>query len=478
MIDVEAVVGEVPHFETFCSVAKVHGLVQQLQADPRFAVSVAGTSVNGLPIHHVRFGTGAVKALLVAFPHCKEPICGLTVFSLMTLLQRGNPTLIDADVEWHIVPCIDPDGALLNEGWTQKPVTMKNYMKNFYVQALRDQVDTSFPIAHKRLVWRVPSQEARILQQLLAQIRPDFFYSLHNAWTGGAFYFLSRDVDHKYHGELYRFLQRQDFPLQKRPLWRGVCEQFGEGIIETWSIRKHYDYLEKTTSSPEEFLPFGAGSWDYLEEINPRALTLIAETGYVRHPGDESERDTGQNLRQFKLRIDADSKYLGALLLQEWENVKGDVDSTSPLYRAIVGGGVLPAKDRLHEGGRPMSMQPTRDVLFHPQYDRTMKEGDRFQACMVDGGFWFLCHSYQFVRLLRTSRKTPAVERAIERLERAFEEALAGIEQYVDFDAFEVFDCDTLAKVQLGSGLIVLNSILEQRAGQPVAGGRSPAVIS
>ncbi len=473
MIDVQAVLRDLPHFDTFCSVAKLQGLVERLHADPRFEINLAGSSVNGVPIHHVRFGKGTIKALLVAFPHCKEPICGLTVFSLMTLLQQGNRALLEADVEWNIVPCIDPDGALLNEGWSQQPVTMENYMRNFHVQSLRDQVDTSFPIRHKNLVWNEPSKEAKILQDLLTRIRPDFFYSLHNAWTGGAFYFLSRDIDHEYHNRLYDLLRQLDFPVQKRPLWPGVCARFGEGIVETWSIKKHYDYLEATTPAPQELLRFGGGSWDYLESIRPDALTLITEMGYVRHPGDESERDTGQNLRRFKMRVDADSKYLATVLLEEWEKVKADVDTSSPLYRAIVGGGVLPTKEALHEGGRPMSMQPTRDILFNPQYGRTMKEGDRFQACMVDGGFWFLCHSYQLVRLLKSSRQTTAVREAVERLERAFDEALDEIKRHVDFDAFQVFDCDTLAKVQLGSGLVVLNSVLERqtknRAGTSVA---------
>jgi hypothetical protein len=466
MIDVQEVVSAVPHFDTFCSVAKLHAQVESLRGDPAFEVENAGSSVGGVPIHHVRFGKGSVKALVVGFPHCKEPICGLTVFSLLRLLQQRNRALCNADVEWHIVPCIDPDGALLNEGWTQKPVTLESYMRNFYVQALRDQVDGSFAVKHKKLVWNEPSKEAAVLQKLLAQIRPDFFYSLHNAWTGGAFYFLSRDIDHKYHDELYRLLDRQSFPLQKRPIWRDVCAQFGVGIVELWSIRKHYDQLEKITPSPEKLLQFGGGSWDYLEEIKPDALTFVAEMGYVRHPGDESDRETGENLRRFKLRVDADSKYLATVLLEEWDKVKADVDTTHPLYRALLGGGVLPVKDTLTEGGRPLSMHPTRDILFNEQYDRPMKEGDRFQACMVDGGFWGLCHSYQLVRLLKASRQTDAVRSAIDRLERTFDEALGEIQRHIDFKQFNVVDCDTLAKVQLGSGLIVLNSVLEERAGR------------
>lgn len=462
MIDVTEVLQAIPSFKTFCSVEKLHTLVETLRAEsPRFKVEVAGTSANGVPIHHVRFGKGSVKALIVAGPHCMEPIGSLTVFSLLTLLNQSNRALLEADVEWHIVPCIDPDGALLNEGWSQKSFTFKNYMKNYHVQAPPDQVDTSFPITHKKLVLNQPSQEAKILQRLLDQIRPDFYFSLHNAWTGGAFYFLSRDIDHKYHREIYQLLKQHGFPIQKRPIWREICAQFGEGIVEIFTIKKYYDYLEQTSSSPEQFLQFGAGSWDYLADIMPGALTFVAEMGYVRHPSDESDKETRKNLRQFKLRIDADSKYLATVLLQEWEKVKGDVDPTSPFYRAIVGGMVFPEKEKLCEGGSPLSRYSTRDMLFNPGYDRAMTEGDRFNACMVDGGFLFLPLSYQFVRLLKASPQTPAVRQAIGRLELAFDEAITDIAHHVDFNACEVIDCDTLAKVQLGSGLIVLNSLLQ-----------------
>lgn len=463
MIKVQDVLRDMPHFETFCSVEKLHTLVERLREDPRFAIEVAGTSVNGLPIHHVRFGTGSVKALLVAGPHCMEPIGGLTVFSLMTMLHDGSRPLLEADVEWHIVPCIDPDGALLNEGWTQKPFTLESQMRHFYMQAYPDQVDTSFPIRYKKLAWNAPpSQEARILQGLIERVRPDFYFSLHNAWTGGAQYFLNRNIDRKYHQDLYGLLERLDFPIQKRPVCKEVCAPYGGGIVEMFSIKKHYDFMERTLPDPEKWVPYGAASWDYLEEVNPNALSFLAELGYVRHPDDESEKDTGQNLRQFRLRLEADSKYLATVLLEEWEKVKAEVDTASPVHRAIAGGVVLPEKEKLCEGGLPVTVYPTRDTLFNPHYDKTMTEGDRFDTCIVDGGFFFARMSYPLVRLLKESRQTPAVRSALERVEQAFDEALAEIKSHVDFDAFETVDCDTLAKVQLGSGLIVLNSVLEQ----------------
>lgn len=464
MINVEAVVADIPHFDTFCSVAKLHKLIQSLDGNANFEVEVAGSSVAGVPIHHVRYGKGSVKALFVGFPHCKEPVCGLTVYSLLSLLSRGHPELAQADVEWHIVPCIDPDGALLNEAWTQQPVTMESYMRGFYVQAPQDQVDTSFPIRHKKYLWEHPSKEAQILKGIIDRVLPDYYFSLHNAWTGGVFYMLSHDIDHKYHRALHDFLRAQSFPIQKQPIWKEVCVQFGIGISETWSLRKHYDHLERTTAAPEKALRnFGATSWDYLEEIKPSALTFIAEMGYALHPDDESQEGVEGDLRHFKLRVDADSKYLGTVLLEEWERVKDEVDDSNPLYRAIIGGGVLPTKDSLNEGGRPLSLHPTRDVLFNPLHNRRMTKADRFQACIVDGGFWGLCHTYQFVRLLKASRQTTAVRQATERLENAFSNALAEIQRHVDFDAFRVTDCDTLARVQLGSGLVVLNSLLENR---------------
>lgn len=460
MIDVSEVVRAVPHFDKFSSVAELHALVEELRTDPGFEIEVAGSSANGVPIHYLRFGQGSVQALVVAFPHCKEPIGGLTVYSLMTLLHQRHPALVNADVEWHIVPCIDPDGALLNEGWTQQPVTMESYVKGFYVQVLGEQVDGSFPLKHKNLVWTTPSIEAEILRTIIDRVQPDFFYSLHNAWTGGAQYFLNRDIGSSHYEQLYKLLAEQNVPVQKQPIWREFLTPFGEGVVENWSVKKFYDYLERSAPNPEEFIIYGGGSWDYLEEVKPDALVFVTEIGYVLHPKDDSEKLTGQNLRQFRLRVDADSKFLAAEMLEQWDLVKDDVDSSHPLYHAIETGAVLPAKDRLLEGGRPMALQPTRDILFNPQYNREATESDAFQACMVNGGLFFLCQSYQFVRLLKDSPQTPAVRTAIERLDPAFDAAIAQIDQYVDLSACVPIDHDTLARVQLGSGLVAINSLL------------------
>lgn len=462
MIDVQSVLGDLPHFDTFCSVEKLQQLVGSLCGDSRFEASVVGTSVGGVPIHHVRFGTGSLKALWVGGPHAMEPIGSLTVFSLMSLLQQGNRALLDADVEWHIVPCIDPDGAMLNEGWSLKPFTFENYIKNYYLQSTKDQVDCSFPVIHKDLIWTTPSHEAAILKDLIDDVLPDFYYGLHNAWIGGTYWFISRRLDPKYWGELHELTNKYGVPVQKLGVWKEIGEKYYEAVNEMVDVTMAYDYAALTSPHPEEVIRYGAGSRYYLKTIKPGAVTFVTEMGYVRHPSDESERPTGKNLRKVQLQLDANSKFLATVFLEEWERVKDQVDSASPFYRAIAGGDVIPlTEEHIAAGGMPMSWWPTRQILFGNDNNRLATEADLFNAAMINGGSFFLRWSSQFVRLLRNSDRTPAVVTALERVERAFEEAFNEIAREVDFSKFEAIGCDNLAKIQLGSGLIVMNSLLD-----------------
>jgi hypothetical protein len=462
LIAVQEVLRALPSLQTFCSVSQLRTLVDKLRSDSRFDVAVAGLSKNGVPIHHVKCGKGSVRALFVAGPHAMEPIGGLTTFSLLTLLHHNAVGLLDADVEWHIVPCIDPDGSILNEGWTQKPFTFENYIRNFWVQPFDEQVDATFPIRHKELIFDRPAKEALILKQILDQIRPQFYHSLHNGFGGsGTFYLLARNISPAYRRQLQDLLECNRIALNRSSGQSIFCEEFDSGIYEVNTARKYYDYLEgQTTLSPvAEMQGLGANSIEYLSEISPNAQTLVTELTYIRHPDDGSLKKIGQSLRQLKLRIDADNKFLVAAIFEEWERVHGDLDSSSPFYRKIVKE-VVDQKHKLHEKSM-WSMEPTQDLMFNAAFSKEATENDRIFAYL-----WRrlmpLCNGYTFVRLLRCSVQTEAVKAATDRLEKIFDEALAEMRRQIDFDGFEVIDCDTLTRVQLGSGLVVLNSVLEE----------------
>ena len=81
---------------------------------------------------------------------------------------------------------------------------------------------------------------------------------------------------------------------------------------------------------------------------------------------------------------------------------------------------------------------------------------------LSDDIYRFICQNYSFVRLLKDSNQTPEVQESILKLDVFFDECLSDISNYIDFDEFEVLDVNVLAKVQLGSGLIALNSCLDK----------------
>src|SRR5262245_56660381 len=127
-MQINNVLKSVPRYRLFPTVSEIHRRVRELSHTAGFSVRTIGKSESGFPIHHVKFGKGRIKALFSAYPHPNEPIGGLTVLTLMSLLRRHHPTLVNLPVEWHFIPCPDPDGVLLNEGWMRKPFTFERYM--------------------------------------------------------------------------------------------------------------------------------------------------------------------------------------------------------------------------------------------------------------------------------------------------------------------------------------------------------------
>lgn len=463
MIDVGEVLRSVPEFDSFCSVHRLHALIRRLREDTRFEVRIAGESTNGLPIHHVRFGHGSVKALFVGFQHCMEPLNGLTIFSLIALLMSDNEHLARQDVEWNFIPCIDPDGALLNEPWTQKPFSFKTYMRGFHQQPRPEQVDLSFPITYKKITWDKPSQEAQILQSVLDGVHPDFFYPGHDARPAiGSWYYISRDINHSYYAELYRLLARYRMPLIAESRMRRF-RRFAAGVYELHGFTQSYDGMEEVSPTlPQSALAnTGAASYDYLSAIKPNALSFVGELTNIRYVSDNLSVRTGRSLREIHLQIGTDNRLLAATILEEWDRLKEQVATQNAFYDKIVKE-LVSQRHRLHEGLTSWHEIPTQSLLSDPAWAHEATEADRLEAYIgTSGRFGFLCHAYEFVRLLQESAQTPDVKACIQKLVGVFDDALAKVAAEVDFNKFEAIDCSTLAKAHTGSALVILNAVLD-----------------
>lgn len=458
MINVDKVLSNIPNFDTFCSVKKLNALVEDLKNDSRFTIKVAGHSDGKEPIYDVRFGSGSVKALIVGYPHIDEPVGGVTIYGLLTLLRDKAADLHNQDIEWHIVPCIDPDGAILNEGWTQKPFTFKSYMNYFHKQNLEGQVDGSFPIDYKKLAYNKPTTSAKVLQSLMDAVKPDFFFSLHNTMVGGAHYYLSHDISKTCYTKIYDLLNDNDMPLHIGSPSYEYLKEYSRGFFELISTRKLYDNLELSTSSPDKYLQCGATSMEYLEYIKPGALSFVAEFGYVKHPSLLNESLTSESYRQLVLRAYADKQFMKTVIIEKWDELESDLNVSSPFYEKVQPH-MESAKNNLHEFIPEAPHLSVKELLFNKRYQGVAREDQRFNVYMRDL-YRFLTQNYAFVRLLKDSRETPAIKSAIEELDRCFDKWLSDIFGHIDIDKVEIIDVNTLCKVQMGSGLIALNSLL------------------
>src|SRR5262245_11417764 len=202
----------VPPMERFLTVDELNAGIDALATEFPSIASVRriGSSRLGEPLRMLTIGGGPRNALVFAFPHPNEPIGGMTVQHLGRLLCEDAALRDELDFSWHFIPCIDPDGTRLNEGWFAGPFTRRHYARHFFRPAPDQQVEWTFPLAYKRAYFDRTLRETEALMRIIDELRPELMYSLHNAEHGGVYYYVSRDAP-----ELYP-------TLQALPAWEGL----------------------------------------------------------------------------------------------------------------------------------------------------------------------------------------------------------------------------------------------------------------
>ncbi|WP_248958843.1 M14 family zinc carboxypeptidase [Sphaerisporangium perillae] len=267
-MDVREQMRRVPELDRFPSVDEMHAELDRLAARYPGLVRVRriGTSRLGEPLRALTLGTGTRDALVIGGPHPNEPIGSLTVSELTRLLCEDAGLREGLGYRWHLIACVDPDGARLNEGWYARPGDRRHYARHFYRPAWKDQVEWTFPIAGDGYVFDRSLPETEALMRLMDEVRPAFVYSLHNGEYNGAFYYLNRR-------DPVLAARLTELPgLEGIPLHHGEPEMPGSPAIAPAV------YL--TPGGPRQARIFGAGggSADYAARFG--ALHLITELPY------------------------------------------------------------------------------------------------------------------------------------------------------------------------------------------------------
>ncbi|CAF3456628.1 unnamed protein product [Rotaria sp. Silwood1] len=242
-----------------------------------------GYSQNGEAIPMLTMGNGSKSLLLYACPHPNEPIGSLLIDFLLNTLIDYRQLLLT--YTWHFIPCVDPDGTRLNQGWFSGPFTIRNYARNFYRPRTEEQVEWTFPITYKNYSWTTPSNETQALMYAIRLVQPDFVYGLHNSGFGGMYYYISQPLF-----DIFPQLERLPSSLGLF-LAKGEAEapwiiRYASAIFSPLSLPSAYDYYEKYThSNPVTMMSGGGTSFDYLEEIGlNKTIFLMAELPYFQSP--------------------------------------------------------------------------------------------------------------------------------------------------------------------------------------------------
>lgn len=322
----------VPDFDRFATVDEVNARFTAL-ADAHPGVATlrrVGTSRLGDPLLCLTVGDGPRHAIVAAGPHPNEPIGGLTVSHLAARLCADDRLRRDTGYTWHLVACLDPDGTRLNEGWFAGPFTRTHYARHFYRPAPDEQVEWTFPFAYKRVYFDRVLPETLALMRLIDDTEPAFFSTLHNAETGGVFYYLNRPVP-ELHAVLKDLPARYGVPLHAGEAEHPAVKSFEQAIYQAPTMEDAYDYLEANGQDPVQHIS-GAASDSYIKKYG--TLGLTAEIPYWTDP---SAADTTPTARSYRDVVGEQARGLREThetLARILASAQDDLVTASPFLRA------------------------------------------------------------------------------------------------------------------------------------------------
>ena len=288
-----------------------------------------GTSGLGEPLTALTIGDGeGPAALVIGLPHPNEPVGGLTALHLARRVAEDGALRARLGLTWHVVPCIDPDGLRLNEGWLAGPFTREHYARHLYRQAGTEQIEWSFPLAHKDAWFDAVLPETLALMRLIDEHRPALMASLHNAEVGGVYHYLSRP-EPALHPILQAIPGRVGLTLHRGEPEAPWVPLLAEGIYRSLDIRDAYDHLERT--GEHEGLAGGNSTGAYAARHG--TLTLVSEVPYWRDDRHGDDSPAGHGHADLLAATGRDVADLATVLTATLEAVAGVVHD-SPFLRA------------------------------------------------------------------------------------------------------------------------------------------------
>jgi len=417
------------------------------------AVDIAGYSRRGEPIPLLRIGAGRFPVLLVACPHPNEPVGAMTVVTLAERLAQDGALRTRYDVTWLLLPCVDPDGTRLNEGWFRGPFTIEQYVRHFYRPPFPEQVEWTFPLQYRTLRFDDPLPETQCLMRLIEAERPSFIYSLHNAGFGGVYFYLSRGLP-GLAPALHRVVETSGLPLSVGEPEVPYAPRFAPAVFGIPRKAAAYDfYARQGAPDPATFLTGGAGSLEYAERFGLR-LGLVCEVPYFY---DARVADATP------AEIPRRQSFLSALEVSE-----AVCQFLAPCLEALRPYGLRsPFFSALEHTLRTTPQRLAAERLAaerDPAYSRLASRAEVFDS-EVTTRFYAALSIGMFLRLLDEARERipqDLFRRCAQQGENLLQLWLGKIQTAT---AYSVIPIRTLVAVQVASGLVCLEGLLDVETG-------------
>ncbi|CCH30260.1 M14 family zinc carboxypeptidase [Actinosynnema sp. NPDC047251] len=270
-VDIRTALRALPRIDRFPSVDELTAELDALAGGYPDLVTLRriGTSRLGEPIRMASIGSGDRDALVFGGPHPNEPVGFASVRELGRLLCADDALRTGLGYRWHLIPCIDPDGARLNESWYAHPGDRGACARGFYRPAGNEQVEWTFAHREEPGWFDGVLPETAALAHAIDLVRPALQSSLHNGEYGGVFHYLRTD--------------NPDLPgrLAEVAAWFGlpphnaVWELPESGVLAPGVLR-----LPTVQELARPGLPatFGASSADYASRYG--TTSLVSEVPY------------------------------------------------------------------------------------------------------------------------------------------------------------------------------------------------------
>jgi hypothetical protein len=410
---------------------------------------VVGRSTKGEAIPMLVIGDGyddAQRVMVFACPHPNEPVGAMMVHFLVEELVADSA--LRKGRTWYLLPCVDPDGTRLNEGWFRGPFNIRNYAKHYYRPRSEDQVEWTFPIEYKTFVWNNPTAETRALMHAIETARPDVMYSLHNAGFGGVYYYISDKLEAVYQ-TLHRVPTERGLPMSLGEPEMPWAVEFHPAVFKVPRVTDSYDYFEKyAEGDPASYISGGASSFEFADRVSS-PFCLVTEVPYFKSAKIGDTTQIEETRRQVVLQGVRRAKEILQTLDRLIGQTKADMSAGTTFLnaaRAFVNSGLraLPSQERWAQQAPgmdgPATVAQEADALYVGSFYR-----------MLLGAMLQRAFSAQL-----EVAPTEAVERAHEELEAHLDRWATEIEENLQYEVVPIRD---LVQVQYGALLAVLEAL-------------------